>query len=169
MGNPKRQLFVPGTPYMYQKRQFSVSFPSAFRQLSVCFSCYPFSLTRFGPTEDAKGELKGFQGMGDVSNSWLDRVCTLSSLRVQTRTSTDVRTPLLGIPFVPLNTKGCLAAALPANLLSLCKLSFFRTNLAHFSFFGANITCFLVATFAQTSPGNRVPCRSWCPISAKLH
>ena len=29
----------------------SVSFPSAFRQLSVSFSSYPFSLTRFGATE----------------------------------------------------------------------------------------------------------------------
>ena len=39
MGNQKRQLFVPG-PLIHQKRQLCVS-----------FSCYPFSLTRFGATE----------------------------------------------------------------------------------------------------------------------
>ena len=33
----KRQLFVPGPPWLHQKRKFSVS-----------FSCYPFSLTRLG-------------------------------------------------------------------------------------------------------------------------
>ena len=34
-------------PKFSQRVSFSVSFPSAFRQLSVSFSCYPFSLTRF--------------------------------------------------------------------------------------------------------------------------
>ena len=47
MGNQKRQLFVPGPP----KFTKSVSFPSAFHQLSISFSRHPFSLTRFGATE----------------------------------------------------------------------------------------------------------------------
>ena len=38
-------------PKFTKRRQLSVSFPSAFRQLSVSFSCYPFSLTGFGATE----------------------------------------------------------------------------------------------------------------------
>ena len=40
MGNQKRQLFVPGPPKFTNKRQLSVS-----------FSCYPSSLTRFRAAE----------------------------------------------------------------------------------------------------------------------
>ena len=48
----------------------SVSFPSAFHQLSVSFSCHPFSLTRFGATDilqarvlvELSGELDVLEG-----------------------------------------------------------------------------------------------------------
>ena len=44
MGNQQRLLFVPRTP-------LNSANTSAFHQLSVSFSCYPCSLTRFGPTD----------------------------------------------------------------------------------------------------------------------
>ena len=47
-------------------------------------------------------ELRGSYGMGVVSNSWFDRVFVLNPLHVQTLTSTDVQTPSLGTPLVPL-------------------------------------------------------------------
>ena len=58
MGSQKRQLFVPGPSTVRQKRQLSVSLPSA----SVSFSCYPFSLTRFGATESGAFAKKDHAG-----------------------------------------------------------------------------------------------------------
>ena len=56
MGNQKRQLFVPGPPKCTKSVSFpSEGFPSAFRQLSVSLSCYPFSATRFGAAECRDG------------------------------------------------------------------------------------------------------------------
>ena len=52
-------------------------------------------------TRWAGGSEGGSQGAGVVNKSWLDRV-VLNSLYVQTLMSTDVQTPFLGTPLVPL-------------------------------------------------------------------
>ena len=59
MGNQQRQLFVPG-PLNSPKAL-------AFRQLSVSFSCYPFSLTRFGATDQTgKRDTRGHKVRHDA-------------------------------------------------------------------------------------------------------
>ena len=58
MGSQKRQLFVPG-PQIHQKRQLSVS-----------FSCCPFSLTRFGATELNKNIINLLDLLTFAWHSW---------------------------------------------------------------------------------------------------
>ena len=71
----------------------------------------------------------GSQGIGVVSNSWLDRVL-LAIPYVKTLMSTDVQAPLLGTPLVPL--KPIIASCWGARRAqaTMCRVPFIESSFA---------------------------------------
>ena len=65
-------------------------------------------------------KLRGSQGMGVVSNKWLDCVLLSFYVHVQTLMLTDAQTPFLGAPLVPLELEVNCVDAATMSRFTLC-------------------------------------------------